>query len=206
MNKQHLFRAIGFTLLLIVMNTSLMAQSEDNPISRLKESVLLVRLDMKTSKQEAYQEIIDNAKDDNKKSIYEEKLAELIKERDTYSENVIKAFERHYIFSDVYFIEGQDFREVLEGKNNSAFRKDKSQVTLPEDYLLLIKGDDDTHWILVEKDLSPLPNGIPSEFDLGIKKILDVLVGKDNFALENMEKVVKKIEKKLSKYYFKAKK
>lgn len=174
-------------------------------IKSLKEGVLIVRLDMKNNVKNAYQEMLDNTdRNYSQDSRIKDKLDSLNIQRVRYKKNVQDAMKKHYKFSDYCLIENQNMDFFLNG-DESVLECGDGIILDDRDYFYLIKGDRDSHWIIVDTKFARPSSPFPSSHDLGIKKFFDFLLGKNNFSGDNMNKVIEKMNERLVKYYHKTK-
>ena len=176
-----------------------------NNISKLKEGTLVVRLDMKYSKVAAYQDMLLQESLSEKERIKTiEKLEKLKTERSIYKLNVMNAFEKAYTFSSVAFIENTYFNDYVDSGDLSKIETkygSKNGIEKGRDVYYLIQGEHETHWIVCDAHLKKVKSPFPSEHDLGLKKFLDFIVGKENYSMENMIKVVAKMNDRFYRFY-----
>jgi len=176
-------------------------------IVQLKSSVLIVRLDMKRNAQDSYKSVLENPKSSPKqKELVNERLTRLTDERKRYKDNVMKSVENTYRFSSYAFIDNHDIDIFQRGDNSVLISKDAMlQQKISEDkYFYLIKGDSDTHWIITDSRFKTIKSPFPSGHDLGIRKLFDFLVKKEEFDISNENRVFSKMQSRLDKYLLQA--
>lgn len=197
-----------FSMFLLISPVIMDAQDALTPfdqLEQLKEGVLIVRLDMKNNIKKAYQEMLDKmGRNDSQYSRTKEKLDSLNIQRLRYKQNVKEAMKSYYNFSDYCMIENQNMDFFLNG-DESVLECNPAMDLDNRDFFYLIKGDRDSHWIIVDTKFARLSSPFPSSHDLGIKKFFDFLLGKNNFSGDNMNKVIEKMNERLMKYYLKVK-
>ncbi len=193
-----------FSFLIPCLSVAQEQNSETENINALKDGILVVRLDMKQNVLEAYQSVMDAQDKDSKDyKRAKENYDRLSDERQRYKENVIKAMNLHYRFSAHCFIENQNMDSFISG--------DATVLEIPDAYqdidiantevFFLIKGDEDSHWIICDRDFKRVPHPFPSSHNLGIKRLFDFFGKKDNFSMSNLTKVVTKMDFRLTEYY-----
>lgn len=191
---------------LVLSGQMLLAQDRDSLVldyaNRLKEGLLIVRLDMKTNVIESYEDVLQNSNLSEKEyKRTEEKLKEVKAGRKKYKENFKEAMEGHYYFSDYCFLESNDVKEYLQG-NHELLQcpKEIDFEALSENQIFfLIKGKVDSHMIIADNNFDQLPYPFPSSHNIGAKRLFDFLSKKDNFRLPNLIKTIQMMQIKLDK-------
>ena len=183
--------------------------SSDEGIVQLKESALVVRLNMKKRTLDALQKQLQRKSISQNDSIdIALRIKDIENNRMAYKRNVIQSFARFYKFSDIYFIENHQFKQMLRGGTTELETVDGTTITSENlsDYFVLVNGYNDHNWIIKQKNLSDMPNGFPNEYNSGFKRVVNWIAGQSNVNVKDMSKIAIKINERLFKYYNKIKK
>ena len=175
-------------------------------LNTLKNGVLVIRLDMQKNKIEHLKEKIANESlDSTSLANYKTKLVKLTDERARYKQNFIKSFDVYYNFSEVCFIESQDFKIFQEG--DFSYCTD-DQITSLEDsnYLVLLKGSRDSHWIIRDRDLKPIKGRFPDEIKRAIAPWHAFSLVFEEYNLNRFNKMAEKLNEKFLVYELENKK
>lgn len=166
----------------------------------IKTSPVVVRMNMKTRTLNAYKKILENPQlDESEKERTQLQYNELKEERKNYKFVVMEAFSKEFTFSNTYFIENQHFSKFRRGqpgllKTSEGVVVDRS----PSHYYVLIQGENDLQWKLVDKNLEPLGDSLFEE-GIGFKRVVNLLLQEVDSNLNDMEKVSKKLNDKLTR-------
>lgn len=177
-------------------------------ILKLKESALVIRLNMKKRTGDAYKSQLTKngiSKEDSTGLVL--KINELEQSRNQYKRLVKQSFSKFYRFSDVYFIENHRFKQMLGGGITELETVDGDLITSDQliEYYVLINGYNDHNWIIKQADLSDMPNGFPDEYNSGFKRVINWAAGQSNINEKDLNKVAIKLNERLYKFYDKMK-
>lgn len=186
--------------------TSVKSQSiaTPSPIQLLKEGVLVVRLDMKNTTIEAYEKMLTSSSLTTKdKKDIENKISELKMERLLYKKNVSEAFNSNYHFSDIAFVESQFFKSFITGdlSNVEATHETVNKISTTQNLFYLIQDGSEGKWAIVNKSFKK-PN-FPNTFTLGFKSVVNFILGRKSYSLENQLRLAEKVNTKLNNYFYK---
>ncbi len=173
-------------------------------IEMLKNGVLIVRLDMKQNSLDAYQDMLSQTNVEDKNYIVlKDRIEELKLERLTYKENVMEAMKHTYNFSHFCFIESQAVHKFLAGDYSVLICLEEEAIEMIENgnYFFLVKGDEDTHWIVVDKLFNKLDYPFPNSHNIGFMRLIDFIIGGNNYSLKNQSKVFSKMNIRFIKFY-----
>jgi len=168
----------------------------------ISKAPLVIRLNMKKRTIAAYEKILANPRlSENEKIRTATMLDKLKINREQYKTVVMKAFDRHFTFTDVLFIENQNFPKLRKEEGGLLFNSDYEILdSIPNNYYVLIQGEHDLEWKLVDKNLNDLKSNI---FDAGIgfKRVVNWVSGDSDANIEDMSNVAVKLNGKLEKFY-----
>lgn len=192
-------------------------KAAESNIKALRDGVLVVRLESEAKKVAALEKMLDQEDlSASQKSRAKEQIEETIKQRDAINKGLVEGFREHYDFSEVYFVYDTSFAAVVGGLSSGFFLNDSLEIqpsielpggtfftarfgnsdaastTRLEDSLILMdaKGDDLQDpfpyysWIFTPKQLFKY----------------NLLNNKDKYRLHMID-LVKKLDKRLQKYY-----
>ena len=198
---------LGFMFLFVLSIQAQESAEVKSEIQRLKEGLLIIRLDMQKNKIKAFEDVLAKSRLSEKEYMRtKDRLDDLISERKEYAENLKAAVLNKYHFSNYCFLEsqlGSDFlngdSSVLECPNQTNF-KDLTE----DDIFFLVKGDEDTHLILTDYDFRRLQT-VPSSHNVGMARLVDIFRNRPNYHIVNMNKVFSSLNTKMEKHYAKQK-
>jgi hypothetical protein len=129
-------------------------------IIKIKEGALLVRLYVLNPKIQALQKLSSNPElSEDKRAVAQKQLNELREERQSYVEEVIKAFTENYDYSAVYFIADSLYKKFNSGQQTSVFydpltfKVDPNSKFDHSDYIIYATGKPDYKYSLLYPDL-----------------------------------------------------
>ena len=169
---------------------------------QIKNSPLIIRLNMKNRTINAYKKRLSHKNlGENEKFRTQVTLTALQDNRDRYKTVVLKSFHENFNFTKVLFIENQNFSDFTKGKPGLLFNKDKEVVSeYPDNYYVLIQGDNDLAWKIVDKNLKDLGSSVFAA-ELGFKRVVNWAVGDEDANINDMLKVSKKLNDRLIDFY-----
>lgn len=204
--KRVRFTAFILILGVVVSSHMLYGQNQDSIVydnaKKIKEGLLIVRLDMKTSVIDTYKEVVENPNLTVKeRQRAEKKLLELSEGRKAYKANFEEAMKNHYSFSDYCFLESKNVKSFYGGDHSTLECPSEVDLdNLSEDYIFfLIKGKTDSHLIITDYALAPIAYPFPSSYNIGVKRLFDFFAKRDNFSIENLSKTIYKMQDRLNK-------
>ena len=196
---------LGFMFLFVLSIQAQESAEVKSEIQRLKEGLLIIRLDMQKNKIEAYEDVLAKSRLTEKE--YERikgKLEDLKRERKDYARNVRTAAKGLYKFSSFCFLESQDGQIFLNG--DSSVLECPNAISMEDlttdDIFFLVKGDEDTHLILTDYNFRRLQT-VPSSYNIGFTRVMNLLSGRENYHIEKMSKMFQSLDTKLNKKYMK---
>lgn len=177
-------------------------------IQTLSEGVLVVRLESEERKINALRE--KGAASARSGQQIEAEIQSLIEKRDSFNINLIRAFAQEFTFCPVYFIYDTDSRSFLEGNREGIFlnhkaRRDSTVTWSHKNYLGLRSGEalNGPEGLIVTDDrFRDLPNPFPGF----VKKnsagsIFNWLLARDIYYVKNADRMVGKLQRKLTNFY-----
>lgn len=215
MKMNHILQHVLFAFFfLFTMNTY--AQVEEAydrekayaDIRTLSEGVLVVRLESEERKINALRE--KGSASAGARQQIEAEIQSLIEERDSFNVNLIRAFAQEFTFCPVYFIYDTDSRNFLEGNRVGIFlnfkaRRDSTIQWSQKSYLGLRSGEalnGPEGLVVTDGRFRDLPNPFPGF----VKKnsagsIFNWLLARDIYYVKNAERMVGKLQRKLTNFY-----
>ncbi len=212
LNKFYTKILFFFLLLNVLFNPDLSAQLANTNasvcIEELKESSLVIRLNMKKRTIEAYNKLLQNEdlEEDSRQGILK-KRDDLVNNREMYKSQVINAFSMFYTFSKCYYIEDQDFKKFRKLNENLVIDSNAElvQSSTLEDCFFMVQGYTDHHWIIKNSELNEIEKRFPDEYNSGIKRVVNLLTGDKDANQEDMNTAAQLINERLNKFYSKMK-
>lgn len=206
------FFAVFFALLLPIAGKGQEVYDREaayRDILRLKEGVLVVRLEGEQRKIAAMEDIMRSAPED-RKPVIERQVDEIRSERDSFNLSLIQAFREKFTFCPVLFIYDHDSREFLDGQRNGIFLNEQGVpdpgIEWPgKGHLGLRSGsakNGPEGLIMTDDSFRDLPDPFPGFVQRNsIGSFFNWLLARDLYYRKNAERMVEKLDKKLLKFY-----
>lgn len=217
--KFTLFQYIAILFLFFFNIFSAGGQSDINPfineesIRKLKSGYVLVRLESFEKKIQHYELAMSQSSCNEKcRERIQDKIDEILKNRDHFNIEFIKAFNKRFDFCKVLFYYDKDHTRLADNGFSTLVLVDDSLNTFEtnwtavDSFLIFKKGhtpqSENEGWLFQTKDGSTLDSGFPY-ISSNDAKTLMTYFSSSNHIKKNCDHMVRKINKELHKYYYK---
>lgn len=182
MNRCYLIWCIGIFYFLIPISVTCQfadlefARSEAH---RLHEGILVVRLPVNAPKIRYYKTKLKEVEvDKNRKALLKE-LNNVMELNRLRFENIQEALSNHYTFSQFAILPDSNYLAFLAGKRDVFLNKNGlsgEHVSIQDNnYFLLITGENEDQWVLVNSDLRRLDSPFPHRATIFLSGLTRVL-------------------------------